>query len=261
MSSRKKSMVDIHSHILWGMDDGSRSLEMSVAMLEMAVAGGTTDIVATPHADAEYLFQPELTAERRAELQAAVGDTIRIHSGCDFHLKFDNIQEALADPRKYSVNGLGWVLVEFSDLIIFPNTGEIFDKMRDAGMSIIITHPERNRLLRNGPKKLWRWVESGAYLQVTAGSLLGVFGSDARKFSEELMARGMMHFLASDAHDLDLRSPRLDAVRTHVAERYSEGYADTLLETNPRAVIEGRTLRPGPLEPPEPAKRWFQFWR
>ena len=254
-------MVDIHSHILWGMDDGSRSLEMSVAMLQMAASGGTTDIVATPHADTDYEFQPELIAERRAELQGLLGDGIRIHSGCDFHLKHDNIQDALAHPRKYSVNGLGWVLVEFSDMMIFPNTEDTFAKMRDAGMRVIVTHPERNWLLRKDIGRLQRWVENGAYLQVTGGSLLGVFGPDARKFSEELLARGLAHFLASDAHDLDRRSPRLDQVRAHVAERYNEDYAEALLNTHPRAVIEGRALHPGMLEPPEPARRWFQFWR
>ena len=254
-------MVDIHSHIFWGMDDGSRSLEISVAMLEMAAGGGTTDIVATPHADANYEFQPGLIAERRAELQEQLGDRIRIHTGCDFHLKYDNIQDALADPRKYSVNGLGWVLVEFNDMTIFPNTEEIFAQMRNAGMGVIVTHPERNWLLRKDVEKLQRWVVNGAYLQVTGGSLLGVFGADARKCAEELMARGMVHFVASDAHDLDRRSTRLDDVRAHVAKRYGEDYAEALLNTHPRAVIEGRALHPGMMEPPAPAKRRFQFWR
>ena len=113
---------------------------MSVAMLQMAASGGTTDI--------DYEFQPELIAERRAELQGLLGDGIRIHTGCDFHLKHDNILDALARPEKYSVNGLGWVLVEFSDMMIFPNTEHIFAKMRDAGMRVIVTHPERNWLLR-----------------------------------------------------------------------------------------------------------------
>jgi protein-tyrosine phosphatase len=254
-------MVDIHSHILWDMDDGSRSFEMSVAMVEMAAAGGTTDIVATPHSDSEYLFQPDLIAERRAELQAHMGDRIRIHAGCDFHLKFDNIQDALADPRKYSVNGLGWVLVEFSEMMIFPNIEEVFAQMKSAGMHVIVTHPERNWLLRKDIARLQRWLENGAYLQVTGGSLLGVFGPDARKFSEQLVTRGMVHFLASDAHDLDRRSPRLDLVRTHVAARYGEEYAEALLQTHPRAVIEGRAVEPGNLAPAEPARHWFEFWR
>lgn len=254
-------MVDIHSHILWGMDDGARSQEMSVAMLEMAASAGTTDIVATPHADTTYEFQPALIAERRTALQAVMGSRIRIHTGCDFHLKLDNISEALMDPTKYSVNGLGWVLVEFSDMMIFPNTEDIFARMQGAGMGVIVTHPERNWLLRKDMDRLQRWVDGGAYLQVTGGSLLGVFGSDAKKFSEELMARGLVHFLASDAHDLDRRSPRLDQVQVYVGERYGEEYAEALLTTHPQAVIEGRALHPGALEPPEKGRRWFQFWR
>jgi protein-tyrosine phosphatase len=254
-------MVDIHSHILWGMDDGARSLEMSIAMLEMAAAAGTTDIVATPHADMTYAYQPDLIAVRREELQTRLGDRIRIHTGCDFHLKFDNIQEAVADPRKYSINGLGWVLVEFSDMMIFPNTEEIFARMRSAGMGIIVTHPERNWLLRKDLDRVERWVHGGAFLQVTGGSLLGTFGSDARKYAEQLMERGLVHFLASDAHDLDRRPTRLDGVRKHVDERYGSDYAEVLLETHPRAVIEGRALHPGPLEPPESGGRWFRFWR
>ncbi|HEU0119368.1 MAG TPA: CpsB/CapC family capsule biosynthesis tyrosine phosphatase [Bryobacteraceae bacterium] len=254
-------MVDIHSHILWGMDDGAETREMSIAMLEMAAANGTTDIVATPHADTSYAFQPTLIAERRADLQAELGDRIRIHTGCDFHLKFDNIQESLTDPRKYSINGLGWVLVEFSDMMIFPNTEEIFARMQNAGMGIIVTHPERNWLLRRDIERLRRWVEGGAYLQVTGGSLFGTFGTDARRFSEALMAGGLVHFLASDAHDLDLRATRLDKVRDHVADRYGEGYAEALLTTHPLAVIEGRALPPGVLAPPSRSKRWFQFWR
>ena len=254
-------MVDIHSHILWGMDDGARSLEMSVAMLEMAAASGTTDIVGTPHADATYEYQPALIAERRAELQEKLGDRIRIHTGCDFHLKLDNIQEALVDPRKYSINGLGWVLVEFSDMMIFPNTEEIFARMQGAGMGVIVTHPERNWLLRKDIERLQRWVDAGSYLQVTGGSLLGTFGSDARKFSEELMARGLVHFLASDAHDLERRSTRLDQVRVLVSERYGEDYAEALLTTHPQAVIEGRALHPGALEAPSKNRSWFQFWK
>lgn len=241
------------------MDDGARSLENSLAMLEMAVSGGTTDIVATPHANAVYEFQPALIAERRAELQLHMEGRIRIHTGCDFHLHLDNIQASLADSKKFSVNGLGWVLVEFGDFAIFPNTEEIFTRMRSAGMHIIVTHPERNWLLRSDLARLERWVSSGAFLQVTGGSVLGTFGAEARKFAETLLDKGLAHFLASDAHDLQRRSPRLDHVRAHVAGRYGEEYADALLRTNPQAVIEGRALPSGPLPPPE--KRWFPFWR
>ena len=88
-------MIDIHSHILPGLDDGSESLEESVAMLQQAAAAGTTDIVASPHANQEYLFDPLMVEQKISELQAAVGDAPRIHYGCDFHLTLENIEDAL----------------------------------------------------------------------------------------------------------------------------------------------------------------------
>ena len=85
-------MVDIHSHICYGVDDGSRSLDETLAMLKIAMEGGTTDIVATPHSDLKFHFNPALVRERIAEIQERIGDGIRIHRGCDFHLFFDNIR-------------------------------------------------------------------------------------------------------------------------------------------------------------------------
>src|SRR5437588_11975332 len=113
-------MVDIHSHILPELDDGAKSLEESIEMLEIAVAAGTTDIVGTPHSNAEFAFRPDLIQEKIATLQSAMKDRIQIHSGCDFHLSYDNIQDALAHPTKYTINNRCYLLVEFSDASIFP---------------------------------------------------------------------------------------------------------------------------------------------
>ena len=108
-------MTDIHCHLLHGIDDGAKTLEVSLAMLEAAAAAGTTDIVATPHADTQYGFQPELIVERIAELKAANASEIRIHNGCDFHLTFDNVADAIANPAKYTINHKRYLLVELSD--------------------------------------------------------------------------------------------------------------------------------------------------
>ncbi len=87
-------MVDIHSHIVYDVDDGSHSLDESLAMLRIAQESGTTDIVATPHSDLKFQFNPDLITERITEMQDGIGDKIRIHRGCDFHLFFDNIQNS-----------------------------------------------------------------------------------------------------------------------------------------------------------------------
>src|SRR5688500_1615002 len=132
--------VDIHSHILYGLDDGAKTIAESLEMLRLAAAAGTTDIVATPHASGQYAFSPELIDARIGELSAAT--EVRIHRGCDFHLQADNIEDAIAHPHKYTINHSGYLLVEFSDIAIFASTDEILSELVGAGMAPIITHPE-----------------------------------------------------------------------------------------------------------------------
>lgn len=249
-------MVDIHSHILPGLDDGSRSLEESVAMIRMAAEGGTTDIVATPHASRQYSFDPTMVRQKAAELQAAAVD-VRIYTGCDFHLSFDNIQDAIAHPRKYTINGKQYLLVEFPDMVTFNTTPRIFGELRRAGIVPIITHPERNAFLQEKTDEMAQWVEDGAYIQITGQSFLGMFGRRARDSALELMKRRLVHFIASDAHDLTHRTTRLRESFAFVADRYGNALAELVFRENPAAVITGEPL-PEP-EPPRP-KPWYKFW-
>lgn len=251
-------MIDIHSHVLFGLDDGARTLEESAAMVRMAAEHGTTDLVATPHASPRYPFRPERIAERLAEVQAAAGQAVRLYAGCDFHLSYDNIQDALAHPLKYTINGRNYLLVEFSDLLIFRNTEEIFSRLMDAGMIPVITHPERNSLLRQRIEQIAAWVENGARVQVTAQSLTGEFGRQAQEFCCELLDRGLVHVLASDAHDTQRRPPRLDAAYQWVCKHYSEALAETLCVSNPKAALAGAPIPP---RAAEAGRKWFEFWK
>jgi len=250
-------MVDIHSHILPGLDDGSKSMEESVAMVKMAAADGTTAIVATPHASSQYSFQPEAIAQKVAELAAAVPE-IRIYRGCDFHLNFDNIQDAIAHPRKYTINQTQYLLVEFPDMVTFTTTPQIFGELRRVGIIPIITHPERNYFLQEKHAEMARWVDGGeAYIQVTAQSFLGRFGGRARDSAHDLMKRGMVHFVASDAHDLTHRTTQLRESFDYVARKFGTSVAERLFEENPAAVVAGEQVPP--TEPP-PLKPWYKFW-
>ncbi len=227
-------------------------------MLRMAAESGTTDIVATPHADLHYKFQPELMEERIAELEREIGESPRIHRGCDFHLAFDNIQEALAKPHKYTIDHRRYLLVEFSEMVIFPNATDLFDRMLGAGMIPIVTHPERNSLLRHRLPLLEEWIAMGCLLQITSGALLGDFGKKAEAFSDALLKQGLAHAVASDAHDTKYRTTDLRPARARVAERYGEDLAERLFLENPQAIIAGELL-PAPLAPP-PKKKWIRFW-
>jgi protein-tyrosine phosphatase len=251
-------LIDIHSHVLFGLDDGARTLEESAAMARMAAEHGTTDLVATPHASPEYRFDPERIAERLAEVQAVVGGAVRLHTGCDFHLSYDNIQDALAHPSKYTIDGRNYLLVEFSELLIFRNTEEIFARLMDAGMIPVITHPERNGLLRQRLEQIAAWVERGARVQVTAQSLTGEFGRRAQEFSCDLLDHGLVHVLASDAHDTERRPPRLDAAYRWVSRHYSEALAEALCVANPQAALAGEPMS---LPAAEASRKWFGFWK
>lgn len=251
-------MIDIHSHILYGLDDGSDSLENSLEMLRMAAAAGTTDIVATPHANPEFSFDPAEVDRKIEELQRLVGDLPRIHYGCDFHLTPENIEDALRAPGKYSINHRGYLLVEFSDHFIPKATGDIFARMLDAGIRPIVTHPERNALLQKRLPDLERWAEMGCYLQVTAQSLLGAFGRHAREFSNVLLSRRLVHFIASDAHDVKHRTTELKPAWDYVEAQHGPVTAHLLFIDNPRAAIEGSLLDVGWVNTRK--KRWFSFF-
>jgi protein-tyrosine phosphatase len=251
-------VIDIHSHILYGLDDGAKTLGDSVAMVQMALANGTTEIVATPHANQEYKFDPVVIERKIAELQDAVGERPRIYFGCDFHLTPENIDDALLNWRKYSINHTGYLLVEFSDFYIPKNTQEIFARLMAANLRPVVTHPERNQLLQHRIPDLAAWVEHGAYLQITAQSFDGRFGRKAKRVSDALMEAGLVHFIASDAHDRKWRTTPLNECFDYIAKDYGREAALRIFEENPRAALAGLPL-------PEwavPAKRreWYRFW-
>jgi protein-tyrosine phosphatase len=243
------------------MDDGAHTLEESIAMVRMAAEHGTTDLVCTPHANLTYRFEPELIRDRLAEIAETSGTAVRLYSGCDFHLSYDNIQDAIEHPQKYTINHKHYLLVEFSDLLIFRNTPEIFSRLQEAGMIPIITHPERNSLLRQRVTQIEAWVAGGARVQITAQSLLGDLGRRAKAFSETLLGRGLVHFVASDAHDCSRRPPRLDLARDWIAKRYGAATAEALCVVNPRDALLGKALDIPAIEIPPASPKWYQIWR
>jgi protein-tyrosine phosphatase len=239
-------MVDIHCHILPGMDDGADTLETSIQMAEMAIADGVTHVVGTPHANSDYKFDPDLIRQRRDELQAAVGDRLILATGCDFHLSFENLQDIQKNLQKYTINQKNYLLVEFADFAIPPSMDDTMHQLQLMGLSPIITHPERNALLRTKPERMYRWLHQGAYVQITAQSILGRFGTGAQRHAEQWLDDDRVHFVASDAHNVKGRPLQLRAAYDAVAERRGEAVAQALFHDNPLAAFEGRNL---PYEP------------
>lgn len=241
-------MIDIHSHVLPGIDDGSPSFEVSVAMLEKAARHGTKAIVASPHSNLEYRWDTARNQQLLKDLKVRNHAPIEVHLGCDFHLSYENIEDSLKNNRKYTIAGGRYLLVEFSDLLIFKNTSDIFGDLLSARMVPVITHPERNTLLQQRLPALQEWVQMGCAIQVTAQSVMGHFGSRAKKFSETLLDAGMVHFIASDAHDLERRPPLLDDCYPIIKKGWGQDSADRLFIENGAAVLADQPLA-GPCSP------------
>jgi protein-tyrosine phosphatase len=238
-------MVDIHHHLLPGLDDGAKDLETSVEMARMAAEDGITHVIATPHASNRYTFDPGLVAERLASLREAVaaqGIPLTIATGCDFHLSYDNIQDAERHPRKYTLNSTPYLLVELPDHGFPPSLSETFYELRVAGMVPILTHPERNPTLQSAPDRLMPWLREGLLIQITTSSVVGEMGTRAKKMAHQLLANRWVHFLATDSHNVKTRPPRMSEARDVVARKYGQAYAHSLCTANPQAVFNSNEL-------------------
>lgn len=239
-------------------------------MARIAVADGITHIVATPHANGTYELDPKAIEVRLDRLKSVLADEglpLTLGSGCDFHLSYDNIQDAIAHPRRYTVNHGDYLLVELPDHGLSPHLDEAFYELGLAGMKPILTHPERNPTLQRNAKRLADWMRIGVFMQVTASSVMGQMGRAAERMSHQMLADRWVHFLATDAHNTGSRPPRMRAAHDLVAKKYGATYADRICTIHPLAVFEGKILpeqdEPLHLYEDDPLTRpWWQvFWR
>ena len=235
-------MVDIHSHILPEVDDGPKSWDVCVAMCRAAAADGITHMVASPHANDRYHYDREYLQGLVDHLQELVGESPKILLGCDFHLSYENLQDAYAHPERYVIAGTRYLLVEFSNYSVPQSTADSFLKLGDRGITPIITHPERNPILRDSLPRVVEWAEQGCVIQLTGSALTGFWGDRARRAAEWLLESQAVHVLATDAHDLEKRVPILSKSRDAAADIVGEEVADALVEGNPRAILSNQPL-------------------
>jgi protein-tyrosine phosphatase len=238
-------VVDLHHHLLPGLDDGPPDLATSIKMAGVAVEDGITHVVCTPHANSVYRFDLERIAGALSELRSALaegGIRLILGSGCDFHLSYDNVRDALQNRQRYTVNGGEYLLIELPDYGLPPTLEETFYTLRLAGLTPILTHPERNPSLQQDTSRLALWVRDGLLTQVTAASVTGLMGRKAQKLAERLLADRWAHFISTDAHNVSTRPPRMRAARDHIAARFGESYAQRLCTENPQAVFDNRPL-------------------
>jgi protein-tyrosine phosphatase len=231
-------MIDLHCHVLFGIDDGPRNIEGSVAIARRAREEGIDAIVATPHASSRHPNDAATIAAPLEQLRARLREEqlpLALHAGAE--VEISHVAE-MADGTLggLALGGGGWLLVEppFTTVALGLERS-IHDVMR-AGYGVVLAHPERSGALLKDPAILERLVADGALTSLTAGSLVGRFGSQARRFALALLEHGLAHNVASDAHDALHRPP---SIARELRSAGVDGLAEWLTEDVPRAIVEG----------------------
>jgi len=240
-------MIDLHSHILPGLDDGAADLATSLRMARLAVADGVTQMVCTPH------VVPGLYENTFQKIEAAVislrrslvreGIPLRIMAGADVHVAPD-LPEKLAAGSVPTLNGSRYFLFELPHRVVPPRIEVLAGRLIEAGFVPVVTHPERLSWVETRYDVLAELNRVGCLIQVTADSLTGHFGRSAFQMAERLLADGRIDVLASDAHGDDRRKPVLSQARAIVAARLGDEEADRMVLKRPAAIVADRTLRP-----------------
>jgi protein-tyrosine phosphatase len=232
-------MVDIHCHILPGIDDGPGDIQESIRMSEIAARDGITRIVATPHIKHKLLPFKEIK-DKVEELNSrltAKGIPVEVLQGADVNALMDvSLLEGL------TINKTNYILIEFPHSHIPLNAREAVFTMVVNGYRPIISHPERNLSVMKNPDILTGLVDAGALVQVTAESLTGGFGPDMRQCAFYLLSKGVVDFLATDAHSSQWRRPVLSEGLKAAENVLGRESASLLVNANPEAVLAGRSI-------------------
>jgi protein-tyrosine phosphatase len=258
-------MIDIHCHLLFGMDDGPASMDESVAMVRLALADGIRGAICTPHWHPmfwpnERIAIAEAVESLRLRLQA---DAIAfdVWPGSELSLDAD-LEAGIAGGRLGTLNGGSWVLLELPGAFPPPAIDAFLLNLLRSGHRLVLAHPERYSFIQRDPARLQAWVEMGVAVQITAASLLGRLGPQIANLCRVLLEHRLVHFLASDGHGVDTRRPLLrDACRI-AGEIAGIDDAVRLTDTHPLAVIRNEPLPLSDFAPLSlPTKRpWFKFW-
>lgn len=239
-------LVDIHNHILPGLDDGPASIEEAILLVANAVANGVTHIIATPHhKNGKYINSPLAVNEAVASLYRELSQKripVRIFPGQEIFFSV-NILEELENDLLTLANSGKYLLIEFPTNYIPDNTLEILYKVQLKGFIPIIVHPERNSVFRRNIHLLYEFVSKGALIQVTASSLIGVDGRSLKKYTNVLIKHNLVHFISSDAHHYLKRPFLLKEAYQYVEKKFSENHVNYYIQ-NANHVIFGTEIEP-----------------
>ncbi|MFC1876034.1 tyrosine-protein phosphatase [Thermodesulfobacteriota bacterium] len=258
-------MIDLHCHILPGVDDGPSHVEGSLRMAECAAADGIHTLVATPHTYNETYHNSlsciltnianlkKIIIENQIPIDICPGAEVRIHQDMDRSVK---------EGKTASINNTGhYILVEFPYNMILPGTRDVLFQLFLNSITPVLAHPERNLALQRNPDILSDLVTMGCLVQLTAMSITGELGHDAMEYSHFLLKQRQAHVIATDSHDAESRPPILSSAVEVTAHILGDTEAaEAMVTVNPRIILDGK-----PLGTPEPGKiskkqGWWERW-
>lgn len=236
-------MIDIHCHILPGIDDGAKIIEDSLTMVREAEKQGIHTIIATPHLNNQYNNRKNIITNKVDELNQAIrgaGIEVTILPGQEPRI-YGELLEDLDKDYIQTLNDSQYLFIEFPSNHVPRYTEKLLFDLQLRGLTPIIVHPERNTEIMERPEVLYRLVEKGALTQVTASSVCGYFGKKIKSFSEQLIKANLTHFIASDAHNVGSRGFKMDEAFAAIDSKFGIDYV-YLLKENAELLIEGKNI-------------------
>lgn len=250
-------MIDIHNHVLIGIDDGPQTEEAAVGLLKQAIENGITDIIATPHHHSGAFLNPRSkVVERMEELIKIIENhqlDIKVYPGQEIRINGDMVNE-LQSGVSIPLNQSQYVLVEFSFTDVPNYVENLLYDLQMKGYIPIIAHPERCKPIIKNTDRLYEIVEKGAIAQITASSITGGLGEDLKKASLKMIENNLAHVISSDAHSADIRPFLLTEAYEVVSKELGENFTETL-QFNAEAILHNKEVK---VKPPQRMKIHFQ---
>ncbi len=243
--SNLQPTIDIHCHIMPGVDDGSPDIATSLEMLRIADKNGITHLILTPHhKPMHHNVSPEHNVAYRKRLQEAAAEAgikAKLFSGNEIYYS-DETMEELESGKICSLAGSDYVLVEFHPTNPYKAIQNAAGRIQAAGFIPIIAHVERYSDIVSHPDRVSDLIQMGCFIQVNASSVMGKYGFGISHFTKKLLKERMVHFIASDAHDTGSRAPQLLDCRNYVERKFGQDYGKKLFFTNPANVIRNELI-------------------
>lgn len=255
-------MIDLHCHVLWGIDDGPKSLDESVGLCRALIAKGITGIVSTPHyiPDTKFMAPSECVREKAGELQRVLADEalqLKIYTGMELFIT-PELPDLLKSGTVLSLNDTKYILVEMSTNSVSNYMDDVLFKLQLDGHIPVFAHPERYHRSMD-IERIQSLISKGALMQVNTGSIIGKHGKEVRQFADKLLKAGAVHFIATDSHRNADRFISVAGIRRILIDIVGHENTERILFTNPQRLINNMDIEH--MEPVQIKRSFFKKLR